>query len=163
MNLHVLSIAFLSLFFAGAAIAQEAARRAFSVDSRIQGMAEAYSLDAIDHARSNFGIVLDWSDRSIANVEKILAQMSQDYVSSSPKPSDDEVSTIAKGYGGYLGEVYRRNHGGEWGLMTLNGDSFPAFKARSGSIFWPVGRVLNRIKNGAEDNVLFYYRNLSRK
>ncbi|CAN7175926.1 hypothetical protein [Bosea sp. LjRoot237] len=164
MNARFVSTLVLAaLFFAGMAMAQNAAEQAFSVDSKVRAMTEAYSLDAVDHAKAHFGVGLDWSERSINDVEKILAQMNAAYANSNPRPSEDEISTIAKAYGSYVGEVYRRHHGAEWGVMTLNGGSFPAVKAKSGTVFWPIGRALNRIKLGAAENVAFYYRGLLAK
>lgn len=161
MKASVLSALFLSLLlFAGEAMPQSPTRQAFSADPKIAAVTGAYALDAVDHAKASFGVALDWSDGSIANVETILARLHADYVKSKAQISDDVVAMIAKAYGSYIGEVYRRNHGGEWGMMTLDGLDFPAVKARSGAAFWPIGRVTNRIKNGSGDNVAFYYRGL---
>jgi hypothetical protein len=159
----VLSVMFLPLLlFSGEAMPQSATKQAFSADPKIAGVTGAYALDAVDHAKAHFGVILDWSDGSIAKVETILARLHADYKSKAQIP-DDAIAMIAKGYGSYIGEVYRRNHGGEWGIMTLDGLDFPAVKARSGTAFWPIGRVTNRIKNGSGDNVAFYYRRLLAK
>jgi len=151
------------LLISGEAMPQNATKQAFSADAKIAAVTGAYALDAVDHAKANFGVALDWSDRSIAKVETILARLHADYVKSKAQIPDDAIATMAKGYGSYIGEVYRRNHGGEWGMMTLDGLDFPAVKARNGTAFWPIGRVTNRIKNGSGDNVAFYYRGLLAK
>lgn len=161
MKAWVLSVLFLPLFFfSGEAMSQNSVKQAFSSDPKIAAVTGAYALDAVDHAKTKFGIALDWSDRSIANVETILTRLHADYVKSKTQIPDDAIATLAKAYGSYIGEVYRRNHGGDWGMMTLDGLDFPAVKARSGVAFWPIGRVTNRIKNGSGDNVAFYYRGL---
>lgn len=139
----------------------EAADQSFSPDPNVQKVAEAYAQDAADLSVRQFGIKLDWSDRSVENVEKELAQLSASYATTNPKPTDEQVMSFAKAYGSYIGEVYRRNHGATWGVITLSGRKFPGLKAASGVIFWPWGRALNRIKNGAEDNVLDYYEELA--
>lgn len=59
----------------GVALAETPPDQSFSPDPKIQKIAEAYSLDAVDFSAKQFGIKLDWSDASIANVEKALAQM----------------------------------------------------------------------------------------
>lgn len=141
----------------GVALAETASDQSFSPDPKIQKIAEAYSLDAVDFSAKQFGIKLDWSDASIADVEKTLAQMSSSYVSTNPKPTDEQVMAFAKAYGSYVGEVYRRNHGGEWGMVTLGGSRFPGLRTTSGSSFWPWGRVFNRITKGTEDNIADYY------
>ena len=147
----------------GVVLAETASDQSFSPDSRIQKVAEAYSLDAVDFSAKKFGIKLDWSDASIADVEKALAQMSSWYVSTNPKPTDEQVMAFAKAYGSYVGEVYRRNHGGEWGMVTLGVSRFPGLRTTSGSSFWPWGRVFNRITKGAEDNIADYYAALLRR
>lgn len=161
MKACVLSALFLSLLlFSGEAMPQNSTKQAFSADPKIATVIGAYALDAVDHAKANFGVALDWSERSVEAVEQLLAQMNRMYVGSSPRPSEDEVSTVAKAYGSYVGEVYRRHHGAEWGTMTIDGGSFPAVKARSGAVFWPIGKALKRIKDGPAENIAFYYRGL---
>jgi hypothetical protein len=133
----------------------------FQSDDRIREIAEAYSLDAVDHAK-NAGIRLNWSDQSIAKVEAILEILHEEM--SRAKPSAEQVFTFAKMYGSYTGEVFRKNHGGTWGMVTINEDSFPGMEATKASVsFWPWGRVRNRILNGPEDNVWHYYQALLRK
>ena len=145
------------------ALAETSSDQSFSPDPKIQKIAEAYSLDAVDFSAKQFGIKLDWSDASIASVEKVLAQMSSSYVSTSPKPTDEQVMSFAKAYGSYVGEVYRRNHGGEWGMVTLGESRFPGLRTTTGSSFWPWGRVFNRITKGTEDNIADYYAALLKK
>ncbi len=78
-----------------------------------------------------------------------------------PPPTEEQVSTFAKMLGSYVGEVFRRNHGAEWGMVTLGDDSIPGLRA-SGSeqLFWPMGKVQKRLVNGPEDNVWHYYQDL---
>jgi len=149
---------FLTLFFSGTNImACDAPDPSFSADPNIQKMAEAYAQDATDFSAKQFGITLDWSDGSIASVENELAQMSASYTSAKPRPTEEQVMSFAKAYGSYVGEVYRRNHGATWGMVTLGGQKFPGLRTDSGVNFWPWGRALNRITKGAEDNVSDYY------
>ncbi|VWC55443.1 hypothetical protein BLA9940_02309 [Burkholderia aenigmatica] len=147
----------------GIALAETASDRSFSPEPNIPKVAEAYSLDAVDFSAKQFGIKLDWSDASVANVEKALAQMSSSYVSANPRPTDEQVMAFAKVYGSYVGEVYRRNHGGEWGVIALGGRRFPGLRTTSGSSFWPWGRVFHRITKGTEDNIADYYAPLLKK
>ena len=128
----------------------------FKIDNDVQQVAEAYSLDAVDAARENFGVTLDWSDASIERVEGVLAQL---YAQRDSAPSDDVVWTFAKMFGSYIGEVYRKNHGATWGTVTLQGQTFPGIQASTTcQLFWPWGKAHNRITQGEEENVLHYYR-----
>jgi hypothetical protein len=137
--------------------------QSFVADANIQKIAEAYALDAVELAKNQFGIKLDWSDDSIENVEKALVKMHVSYTATTPRPTQEQVMSFAKGFGSYVGEVYRRNHGGEWGMVSLNGQKFPGLRTKAGTNFWPWGRVANRITDGDENNVFDYYRVLLQK
>jgi hypothetical protein len=129
----------------------------FAPKRKIQWTAKAYSLDCIDFARKQFKLTLDWSDASVQHIETMLDQFHSEF--DSAQPSEDQILQFAKLFGSYVGEVFRRNHGATWGIMTLDGNSFPGLKAaRDGAEFWPFGRVRNRLVNGPEDNVWHYYR-----
>lgn len=131
----------------------------FSDDARYQAMAEAYALDAIDYARDNMRLALDWSDRSIEVLELILDVFHRELAKA--KPTDEQVAEFSRMWGCYLGEVYRKKHGATWGRVTQGDQSFPGMQATSGMLFWPWGRVENRLRNGPEDNVWHYYLNLT--
>jgi hypothetical protein len=132
-------------------------KASFEPDSRIHDIAEAYALDAVDVAQ-RFGRILDWSDASIEHVETILTRMHDAIASEGP--SAEQIYETAKGFGSYIGEVYRRNHGARWGLVTLGDQSFPGMESNSAVRFWPWGKVQNRLTNGSEDNVWYYYKSL---
>jgi hypothetical protein len=86
--------------------------------------------------------------------------MHTSYLATKPRPTEEQVMSFAKAFGSYIGEVYRRSHGGEWGMVTLEGQSFPGLRTKSGVNFWPWGRALNRIMEGPENNVADYYKAL---
>jgi hypothetical protein len=131
----------------------------FSEDASYQSIAEAYALDAVDFARDNMRLTLDWTDRSIQTLESILGVFSRDLTKA--KPTDEQIHGFSKMWGSYLGEVYRKNYGATSGLVTHGDQSFPGLQADSGTLFWPWGRVAKRIRNGPEDNVWHYYLNLT--
>ena len=132
----------------------------FEADAEIQKIAEAYALDMIDYAKQTHGIDLDWSDDSVQPVERIAALLHDDY--GKTRPSSEQVAPFYKALGSYVGEVFRRNHGAEWGWVTLQGNRFPGMQHKPGSLFWPWGKALNRIVNGPEDNLWHYYQVLLR-
>jgi hypothetical protein len=134
----------------------------FAPDPKIQQIAEAYAQDAVDFAGQHFKIVLDWTDASVAKVETILDVFHQQALRD--KPTEEQVLQLGKMFGSYVGEVYRRNHGATWGMVTINGESFPGLNAlNSDGLFWPWGRANNRIANGFEDNIWHYYQFLVQK
>jgi hypothetical protein len=134
----------------------------FTVDDKIRQIAEAYALDTVDYARDTFGLGLDFSDDSIQHVEAMLTRLHDEMASA--RPSDDQIFQFAKMIGSYVGEVFRRNHGARWGMVSLGGETFPGMEAdRTGGRFWPWGKVQNRLVNGPEDNVCHYYLYLAEK
>ena len=130
----------------------------FTPDEKIQKIAEAYALDACDLLRNRFWMTLDWSDASIQQIESVMDRFHRE--AAGAKPAPEKVISFAKLFGSYIGEVYRKNHGATWGLVEMDGQSFPGLKAHSGQIFWPWGRAQNRLVNGREDNVWHYYQML---
>lgn len=130
----------------------------FVADARYLAIAEAYALDAIDFAKDHFKVDLDRTEGSIRSLEEILdvfhVQLSKS------RPSSDQIVGFSKMWGSYFGEVLRKNHGATWGLVTSDGNSFPGMQATNGVLFWPWGRVENRLVDGPENNVWHYYQHL---
>lgn len=133
-----------------------AASEHFEPDTQVQQMAEAYALDAVDYARDGFRTRLDWSDDSIRQVEAVLTRLHNDMPAA--KPSEEQIMGMAKMFGSYIGEVFRKNHGATWGWVSLQSERFPGLRVATRDVlFWPWGRVYKRIMNGPEDNVWHYY------
>jgi len=130
----------------------------FQRDPQILQIAEAYSLDAVEYAEKAFAIKLDWSDDSVRRVETMLGRLHDERTTQ--KPSPKQVFQFAKMLGSYVGEVFRKNHGAAWGIVSLDGEDFPGLKADKGTVFWPWGRAQNRILNGSSDNLWHYYQHL---
>jgi hypothetical protein len=136
----------------------------------IGDMMAAYAQHAVDFAQAKFGETLDYSERNVQKVESCLRQL----YDAKPKgflgklfgrgPSDDDVLTVAKMFGGYVGEVVRRHHGGEWVLdeETYSEHAVIAIHHPSGKLF-PSAKVHMRLINGDEDNVWVYYQVLTRE
>jgi hypothetical protein len=131
------------------------AQAPFQPDPQVAEIAAAYALDAVDLAARNFSVTLDWSEFSVRQVEQMLGQLHDEMASA--QPPEDAVWTFAKAFGSYLGEVLRRHHGGEWGMVSSGGQSFPGLQQTSGALCWPWGKARNRLVNGPEDNVWHYY------
>src|SRR5437868_6999233 len=98
----------------------------FQVDPKVAEIASAYSLDAVDAAAGNFGVTLDWSEESIQLVEQVLGRLHDDL--DRARPPADAIWTFAKMFGSYVGEVLRRHHGGEWGIVRMGEQSFPGVR-----------------------------------
>jgi hypothetical protein len=141
-----------------------------STEPTVNDMMLAYALDAVDHAKQVMGVDLDFTLESIEKVESILDAMFR----AKPKsllaklvkraPSLKDIDLFAKAYGGYIGEVLRRQGGGEW---YLDEDIVPGqtvIGLRKGSVrIWPAAKVGKRLTNGPEDNVWHYYQVILRE
>jgi hypothetical protein len=127
----------------------------FQPDPQVAEIAEAYALDAVDLAARNFSVALDWSEASVRQVEQMLGRLHDEMASA--QPPEDTVWTFAKAFGSYVGEVLRRHHGGEWGMVSMGGQLFPGLQQTGGSLCWPWGKAHKRLVNGPEDNVWHYY------
>ena len=139
------------------AMARDIANPAFSEDAQVQVVADIYAKDAVTFAKKQYGIALDWTDGSMQLVDNILEDLHKSYAVSTPRPSEEKVMAIAKGFGSYIGEVFRKNHGAQWGVVTLGDQSMPGLKAKTGVVFWPWARAWKRIIEGPENNIVQYY------
>jgi len=127
----------------------------------INDMMVAYAQDAVDYALQNFKITLDYSVESIDKIEAIAAQLHSTLQPGGlgklfkKGPSAEQIDKICKMLGGYVGEVYRRQKGGEWGIN----DKFKAIGiSRGGLWIFPPAKIHKRLTNGKEDDIWFYFR-----
>jgi hypothetical protein len=137
----------------------------------VTDMMVAYAQDAVDMAKANFGVELDYSEASVQKVEECLTKL-HDTI---PKgflgkllgrgPSADDILQVSKMFGGYVGEVFRKYHGGAWLVEPAPGSDGPVVTLQhsNGGKFWPSAKVHKRLVNGPEDNVWVYYRVLTRE
>jgi hypothetical protein len=146
------------VFNGGTTLSENQTSSSFVANQDVQKVAEAYTVEAINFSQTQFGIKLDGTDSSVANVEKALALLHSSYSTTKPKPTEEQIMSFAKALGSYVGEVYRRNHGAEWGIVTLDGEAFPGMQSKSGTTFWPWVRAFNRITQGEQDNMADYYK-----
>ena len=120
---------------------------------------EAIMKDGVEQtlelAKEN-GVTLDFSDESINEVEKLLAECHGEYKKAK---SEEGFHGLAMMFGAYLGEVIRRKgFGGSWARNhpDMGDDSFP-FLWRDQTLFlyaW----CAKRIFDGDGDNVAFKYK-----
>jgi len=131
----------------------------FRPDEHISQIAGAYALDAVELSTSTFHLTLDFTEESIASLEQALARLHDSIAEK--RPQEDRIWTLAKAFGSYLGEVFRKAHGGEWGMVTLGESTFPGMRCEAKDLtFSPWIRAHQRILRGAGDNIWHYYRGL---
>lgn len=118
---------------------------------------------AVEHARKYWSTELDFSPRSIEDVELILARMHD----SIPRkiyeklykrgPTPDQMATISLAYGAYLGEIIRREFGGTWRNDDVNGEPAIALVFSPQTKLFPPAKVWKRLNRGDEDNIRTFY------
>jgi hypothetical protein len=125
-----------------------------SVDS-VDAAAKAYSELAVEYAQDTFRIRLDYSEKSIQDIEKMADKLCQEI----HMASEESIRQMGNIFGSYVGEVFIKHNGGEWTYIAFpSGEIFPGIKDVGGGAFWPWIRVRERIIEGGENNIWDYYR-----
>ncbi len=115
-------------------------------------MAEAYAQQAVAQARE-YHAVLDYSENSVQELEVILSQISHQGQTS------DELTETCKLWGSYLGEVVRRQFGGEWTVEQYPGKEFATLTLTvNGSKLFPSMKIHRRLTQGDGENVWSFYK-----
>jgi len=114
-------------------------------------------------ARDKYSLELDYSEQSLTVVEEILEKLFQESNLVQKSQGQEEyqrvVWELAKNYGGYVGEVIRRNLGGVWRMEEVGG-GIDIILDVSGNKTYPVAKTLKRLTNGHEDSVAFFYQTI---
>ena len=139
---------------------QETGNRAVAINivqSKIVSDALA-SAEQISRALSQSGYSADFSLESLKQVDRFFLEQ---VTNGQPKPGgllSQQLGARLFAIGAYVGEVIRRQNGGEW----QGDDNDPqaeiniAVRLKTGVVLWPVQRVMKRFKNGAEDGIWIY-------
>jgi hypothetical protein len=116
----------------------------------VTAMASAYAEQAVAAARE-YEARLDYSERSLRDVESILARLAK-------SPVTGDLTEICKMWGSYLGEVVRRRFGGDWSIETYPGKQFATLTLNvGGNKLFPSMKVHRRLTQGSEDNIWSFY------
>ena len=124
----------------------------FKPDPELQVVATRGAELCTKFIRAKFGKNADYSEAFLPEVESILQLLHLSMPAS--KPSEDDIEQFCTMFGSYLGETYRRNRGGEWGVSDGN---TPTLSFGGGYKSFPWARVYKRLINGEEDNVHHWY------
>jgi hypothetical protein len=121
------------------------------------------SEQAVLMAKRHFqGATLDYSPKSLEIVEAILGSSFEQLppVTSRSRADEETTTLVASSMGAYVGEVMRRNLGGAWVYPSAIGDT-PGIRLPDGSQAFPISKAFKRLKNGREDDIVFYFRALA--
>ncbi len=118
---------------------------------------------AVATALDRFEVTLDYSVNSIKEVDRILDRQHQQVPRGLSRllqkgPSEEVIHASARVWGAYLGEVARRQWGGEWSVPD-SGPYAGAFvlSLLGGEVqLCPAAKAYKRLKNGAGDNIWSY-------
>ena len=132
-------------------------------------MMQEYAEKAVELAR-DFHVQLDFTENSVQALEQILTQLHEEHRAftagrSSPEQAvEEQMVTMCKLWGGYLGEVVRRRWGGDWAMESYPGANFATLtlNVRGGKLF-PSMKIYRRLTEGPADNVWSFYERVRSK
>jgi hypothetical protein len=143
------------LFVAATVFLVSACQRGRSNDppGNIDQYMVSLSAQAVERARSGYGINLDYSPDSVKEVEKLLATK-YDLQKTHPM-TEQEIAESAHLWGSYVGEVIKRIHPAHWvkDSEVAGKDALPIVYEDNSGESYPCAWVYHRLKNGEEDNV----------
>jgi len=116
----------------------------------LAAMMEGYAHAAVELARRDFKLQLDFTPESVDVLDEILV-----LVGESP---DRDVEFDVRLWGSYLGELLRRRYSGTWEMTQYPGGpvTVPAVDVR-GSRLFPLMKVFRRLTVGDEEDLRAFY------
>jgi hypothetical protein len=117
----------------------------------------AHAEDAVQRARAEFGLGLDYSPDSVQHVETLLAQL---HAQHRRQPLDERaLGRESRLWGAYLGAVIKRLRPCTWQRDSqAAGEGALPLVFGHGDETFPCTWVYKRIENGEEDNVAVKFR-----
>src|SRR5689334_18502685 len=114
---------------------------------------------AVETARTQFRINLDFSATSLSEVDRILSALyfNRDrglVAKLLNKSQEHEIREQAKTWGGYVGETLRRKWGGTWHTTVLPGGEIQIYLKLFGSNAYPIDEVYKRLVHGPQQHSL---------
>lgn len=125
---------------------------------------QACAGDAVAYAQSKFGLVLDYSEQSIASLDGILSQMTTHGLLLPSEMTEEQhkrLWNLCQAIGAYIGVVIIKHLGGHW--MTEDvGDKEVTLKLMVADRItaWPHEKVWKRLTESEFDMIIGYYRGL---
>ena len=129
----------------------------FEADPLIGKIFDSYSEECIALAGS-FGIALDRSEASVAQIEKI-ASVFHNQMPAGGVP-EARLVKLQKVLGSHLAQVLIGSRHGVAGVVHIGDSQVPAVCMPSGEVCWPWAQLRRRILEGASENVWQHYCNV---
>jgi hypothetical protein len=116
---------------------------------------QRFARKVVEQAKECFDIILDYSEESIQDVDRILTGLYQ--ANRRKFLPEKEIAVTSMIFGAYLGEVFRHNVGGEWAMEYLtDSDDFIIVKI-DGNKFMPIEIVYKFLSDGPEESLSLHY------
>jgi hypothetical protein len=123
----------------------------------VDALVQDFVASAVDIASGKFGLTLDFSEASIAQVEA-MATTFHARLAEAPAES---ITHVARSLGSYVVEVFRRRLGGSWGLLALGTEGLIGCRASEKQpIVWPWHLAFGRITSAPDLDLRLLYRAL---
>lgn len=122
--------------------------------SEITELMESSSLDAVKVTAEEFNITLDFSVQSVALVDDILLSFLDRY--NEQALEEQAVFTLCNLYGAYVGEVFRRNVGGDWVHEQKDNADF-VFVSLHQHTYTFSGICYERLVNDSNTSIMKYF------
>jgi hypothetical protein len=109
-------------------------------------------------ALSSSGYVADFTAASLWQIDRFFDEQTQGGAAKPGGLLAQDLGSRLFAVGAYIGEVIRRERGGEW----VVDDNDPqaeiniAVRLTDGTTCWPIRRAMKRFKNGPEDGIAAY-------
>jgi len=129
-----------------------ALRTSMTPDAKLAGWLVLQAQTAVKAAKMTWEESLDLSSDSLDAIERILTKLHAHAKQGPGEAPGAEVTEASKMWGVYVGEVIRRNFGGQW-AATESGVELRL----SGITTDPIAKVRKRIVDGPMDNIRFYF------
>jgi len=117
--------------------------------------------NAVGFARSGFSAKLDFTGRSLKSVESILQMIREHLQSPEHTWTDKQLWSFCLMLGGYVGEVLRRECGGEWQVSPLTAPILQITAGGGCVSTSPCEKVHERLTDGPNDSIYQYYQSLA--
>jgi hypothetical protein len=109
-------------------------------------------------ALSSSGYVADFTPASLWHIDRFFDEQAQGGMAKPGGLLSQDLGSRLFAVGAYIGEIIRRERGGEWVADDNAPQSEISISVRlaDGTICWPVQRAMKRFENGPEDGIAAY-------
>jgi hypothetical protein len=112
----------------------------------------------IEVALNSSGYKADFSIESLKEIDRFFDEHTEEGQAKIGGLLISNTGSRLFALGSYVGEVIRRQYGGNWETNDNDpkGEINIAVRLSRGTLIWPVQRVMKRFKNGSEDGIYIY-------